>query len=223
MVMKHYLPLLAVLVACACLPVTKSVGDANATETGGTDTDTETDTTTGDGTQTDATTDTGGPVCASDEPVGGGVYFCGGIGFDHQKEPAMCGLAAPRPCENPGEGSNCTADADCGGDSLCKQHDDVDFGSYCRCGPPPCETAADCGSGTTCYCGSSTNGACLPSNCATDEDCDGMLCAVSVDACGVHGLYCTTAEDLCVGNSDWPCTYVPENGRWEPIGAIGCP
>jgi hypothetical protein len=45
---------------------------------------------------------------------------------------------------------------------------------------------------------------------------------VAFDACGVQGLFCTTPDDLCDGH-EFPCVFVPENGRWEPVGAIGCP
>jgi hypothetical protein len=213
--MKLYSLLLAVLGAAACLPATNSVGNADAT-------DSTTDSTTGTVAQTEGTTATGEPPCNPDEPVGGGVYLCGGPGHQHQKEPATCELAEPRPCETPGEAGNCMADADCEGAELCEQHEDVDFGSYCRCEPPTCETTADCGPDSSCHCGANPSGSCVPSNCATDEDCDGQLCAVSLDACGVQGLFCTTDEDLCDGN-EFACVYVPENGRWEPSGAIGCP
>ncbi|PCC71635.1 hypothetical protein SAMN02745121_01178 [Nannocystis exedens] len=159
-------------------------------------------------------------LCVPDEPLDYGRYRCGEGGHEHQREPALCQLAAANPCTTPGEGSTCSEDADCGG-GTCEQREDVDLGVFCECLPPSCEATEDCAAGTSCYCTWNGSGRCMPSNCATDEDCGGAVCAVSQDACGVHGLFCTTPEDLCDG--EFGCIYVAENARWEEVGAVGCP
>lgn len=213
--LRHPLAFL-LLAGTACVPGSIKVGEDTEGTASGSGSTAATDS---DG-ETVTTTDTTAAMCVPDEPIEYGRYRCGEAGHEHQKDPALCQLAVPRPCTDPGEGSSCTQNADCGG-GTCEQREDVDFGSYCYCAPPTCETTAACGDGNSCYCTFDGSGRCMPSNCATDADCGAELCAISQDACGVLGLFCTTPEDLCDG--EFACVYVQDAARWEPVGALGCP
>lgn len=200
--------------------------DESPTSSGSTDSSSGTDSSTS--AETSTTEETGAPACADDEEVGGGVYRCGDSGREHQKEPASCELLVPMPCMDTsgtdpfGQPSTCQTDLDCGGSvhATCQQFASADFGSYCGC-VPRCETSSDCDAGSTCHCGDLPHGECRPSNCATDSDCGDELCAVSWDACGIHGLYCTTPEDECEG--EFGCIYDTDAGKWVEGGADGCP
>jgi hypothetical protein len=92
-------------------------------------------------------------------------------------------------------------------------------------GSAGCVTDDDCGPGQACVCGSVAT-QCVPAECSTDEDCDG-LCLLSrgpdPNCCGsgsVAGLFCEregstcAAENNCAGNGR-ACVYIPESDRFE--------
>lgn len=218
----------------ACLPASKGVGDAATTDDGGTTlpSDTHGPTSTGEATgASEAATTTGAPVptCDDDHAIGGGLWQCS-EGRRHQRDPAVCEPAASEACTQPGPppeveyvGTPCEGDDDCAGSKWgdrCTQRHSADFGDFCECGRRVCTTTADCNADESCVC-PDQGGSCLPANCTTDADCGDQLCALSEDACGRHGLFCTTTGDTCLGGAQG-CIFVPENGHWEP-GAIGCP
>jgi hypothetical protein len=194
--MKTWIAILGVAVLGACDPSTKDVGDIEPAA-----------------------------VCESDEPIGGGAYLCDESQHEHQREDAACEVQELPPCTMPDEFARCSSDAQCGEGELCVQSDPMadDAPPSCDCLPSPCAAADDCTASTTCYCGMNARGECVDAGCQIDADCGSYLCAASKDACGVHGLHCTTPDDLCDPATAWPCTFIPETGRWENSGAIGCP
>jgi len=111
------------------------------------------------------------------------------------KAPKTC----PAPCDDFGDGVCNTKYVDfCGCQYPCLTDSDCPADAACLCnGALPAE-----GGGTYDYVPSSE---CVPAACHTDADCAPFLCAVSPGICGygdVHGLFCHTPEDECVGDQD---------------------
>jgi hypothetical protein len=114
----------------------------------------------------------------------------------------------------------CESEVDCEGDPC-------DF--YCM-RPSLCFTDADCSAGEVCVCqgmyGEDGNGAlganvCLPSECESRADCDGLPCAIGYNgfwAGSLEGVFCHTPEDDCTTASDCGsneyCRYRKEQTRW---------
>jgi hypothetical protein len=205
----------------ACTPPTEEVGDAPDTETDTTATATAT-ASTGASSGDETAADTGVASCEGDAPVGGGAWQCPDNERTHQRDPAQCDAIDWPACTDPGGG--CATDDDCSPGRVCAQLSDEQAGDMplCGCLERPCTIADDCPDDFTCFCGSGSRGSCEPANCETDADCGGELCATSVDACGVGGLYCTSPADECDGGT-YGCVWEVEVGHFVEGGAIGCP
>jgi hypothetical protein len=122
--------------------------------------------------------------------------------------------------------TQCESDEDCGGDRC-------DY--YCE-RPSSCMTDGDCSSDDVCLCqgmyGEDGNGAlsgnlCLPSECESESDCNGLPCALGYNGFWggtLEGVFCHTPEDECSAASDCSsneyCRYRRGESRWvcEGIG-----
>ncbi|MEE9384357.1 MAG: hypothetical protein V3V08_13215 [Nannocystaceae bacterium] len=119
------------------------------------------------------------------------------------------------PCVDPGEAPGCLANSDCTLDpyGMCLQRNDVspshDPQAYCFC-DYGCRSDDDCGlPGYICapFGVVVERGRCIPSNCASDDQCDSRMCAMTFplpeDVCfgtpPFEGgeLVCMTGEDEC--------------------------
>ena len=112
-------------------------------------------------------------------------------------------------CLEPLEGSTCTEDADCVEHAFgtCREAITCGFtAGQCGC-VYGCETDLDCGEGQLCLCAGEGNGRsqCVPTGCATDDDCGGSACAASTDpfdAPNIARFACHAGGDLCCSNAD---------------------
>lgn len=107
------------------------------------------------------------------------------------------------------------------------------FDSGCDCAYP-CAVDSDCGTDAVCLCASGRElneqtypvidvSQCVTSNCNSDEDCGGFLCAASRDICRyrVLGLFCHSESDECLSDLDCidlgqgdRCSYDNGGQRW---------
>jgi hypothetical protein len=115
-------------------------------------------------------------------------------------------------CDNGEGGAGATPDPRCSTfeHGYCETYDfdggwagEPSFTGYCRSG---CVIDADCGPGFICLCDepdSPTGGACRPSNCRTDRNCnDGYLCASYSGSCSADGYACQQPTDNCLVDAD---------------------
>jgi hypothetical protein len=150
----------------------------------------------------------GVPSCIHPIARVSGFVACDG-GWVHREQQADCPSQLPR-AEGVGVvESGCTSDADCTEhpEGWCYRADP----NPSVCGAPSgrfvgrcdygCVRDEDCAPGTICMCGAST-GECVPSDCITDADCSGLLCASSNS-----GFACQTASDECMVSADCPAGY----------------
>lgn len=170
---------------------------------------------------------------------GGGHPPIGEVPLKHFPAGATCRSTRPAGQNNDDGGKTCDADAgafcQCGSDSECTD------GTNGRCiitgngGPhctyDACSTSADCtGANTSCACGDvdpSSYNVCVPSNCKVDTDCGSNgYCSPSLGSCGTYGgeyggVYCHTANDECVNDSDCSdggrgfCAFDTEAAKWS--------
>lgn len=170
-----------------------------------------------------------------------------GIDGDHRGVDAACGVvgtdSSTAPLDRLDAGVDASVDSDSGVDAsvpTCAEDRRLEFrgGLYeCTNGTVhrfsnkacavdgDCTSDEDCRSDELCHCGREGSGnTCVPAGCRTNADCDGKLCVLSQDACGVHGYYCETEEDRCVaGAAETGCVYWESRKHWDRGGAIGCP
>lgn len=183
-------------------------------------------------------------ACSSSSNLGtpgdGGVGGEGGpgpvVGVPTQHIPSGATCRATRGPGNSGNGFTC---ADGGFSGCCGTDADCTDGTNGRCtitgngGPhctyDVCSSSSDCPTGNSCACGdvnAYSYNICVPSNCRTDSDCGtGGYCSPSLGTCGTYGgeyagIYCHTAQDQCVNDSDCAgpnghCSYNLETSRWE--------
>jgi hypothetical protein len=101
--------------------------------------------------------------------------------------------------------------------------------AQCKSG---CVEDADCEAGFVCSCtsgASPTGGECVPSDCTTDADCGGSLCASARQMCGELRFACQSQADECASDEDCSsaghgiCTIGVEGHRECFGGACGRP
>ena len=126
-------------------------------------------------------------------------------GWRHRPVAQECPSRVPRTEEIPASGGmdGCTSDADCDAESYgwCATATvGASESNYCLYG---CVSDDDCAEGTICQCADPV-GQCVPSDCTTDADCNGLLCASYVDnpGCNFPAFACQTPEDECMSDSD---------------------
>jgi hypothetical protein len=152
-------------------------------------------------------------------------------GFSHRPTAVRCQAIngdADAPAPGPGIGAP--------EPQLCGTQDctELEFG-YCSYGPtgPQCKSGciedADCPSGSICSCSngnSPTGGECVASDCTTDADCGGGLCATTREMCGELRFACQSDADECMADSDCEngiCSLGAEGHRNCFQGACGRP
>jgi hypothetical protein len=128
-------------------------------------------------------------------------------GWRHRPVAQECPSQLPRNDEIPAGGGadGCTSDADCserphGWCATARELNSQDNNNRCSYG---CVSDADCADGTICECGSLI-GKCVQSDCTTDADCYGLLCASYIDSpgCNFPAFACQTPEDKCMIDAD---------------------
>ena len=138
--------------------------------------------------------------------------------------------SAPEPPSGIDAATNgCTRHSDCdeGMNGKCITGNGY-MGRYYRCAYDNCTTDADCGSGTLCYCTTSSAAWCTyEGNCRVDADCGGGLysyCSPAMGSdCGgshsVSGYYCHTPQDSCIDDSDCKgtdyCNFDEYKASWQ--------
>jgi hypothetical protein len=207
--MKRTLPFLAVLVAGACIPATKSVGEATETEgsTGSTGS-------TGDS-STDSVPGSTGVTATGSLPPGDGSTTTGDASDVTTGEPPFECVPSPGELQCDVLAQDCPAGSHCvPGDvgsnfsegSLCVPLSDAPAERYDACTPDLATCTDDCAEGTFCREGTSVPGMCLgmcdisgdPGSCLPDEMC----------------LYCASCNfGLCVATCD----------PFEPQCPLGAP
>ena len=158
--------------------------------------------------------------CEAPQDLGGGYLACAD-GFRVRSEEIACtAVVPPGTCGNwPGHtGSSCSSDADC-----------TDY-PHGRCLENPaspviscgcsyfCQSDADCGEGSICYCGPGAAEApiCIPADCKTGDDCESGLCGLSESQfcwSRAFALQCLDAESECRTDAecgDASCSPDPE-------------
>lgn len=115
---------------------------------------------------------------------------------------------------------NCTRDADCtaGTNGRCTPR----LGpAGCGCSYDTCTSDGDCSAATSCICRATPDSYeanfCVSSNCRVDADCGSNgYCSPSCGGSG--GIYCRTAADTCVDDSECPldttCNFDSERRSW---------
>ena len=160
-------------------------------------------------------------------PAGGGLTSCDSSRIERVEVAACSTTAHPPPTERcPASATGeCTQHGDCVDreNGRCFPHypqlASVDSGCECVYG---CVEDADCDPGQVCFC-MEDRGECVNAGCRSNDDCGEYACVASRDACGTHGLYCTTAQDKCEAGTDGGCVYWTDRGYWDAGGALGCP
>lgn len=201
-------------------PAMTATGDVSTTTTG---------TTTGDMTTSDGTT--GAAECEEflqkpENELPAGLARCPDDTV-HRHTAVMCAHPyEPNVCDERG---GCDEPCDGLGDGSCTEQ----YPGYCRCAFP-CSSDADCSADAACLCASGIGDEevintteCMPANCRTDADCDGFECGLSPDFCfGAEGLFCRSAADECVAQSDCPpgkhCSFETDVQRWVCIDTGTC-
>jgi len=131
-------------------------------------------------------------------------------GYSHRPQAVRCqppssvgADAAPGEGIAPPEPQSCNG-ADCS--LLPNGYCDVASGYYalpvCKSG---CFEDSDCEAGSVCSCtsgASPTGGECVKSDCTTDDDCGGSLCASARQTCGEPRFACQTEADQCQSDAD---------------------
>lgn len=170
----------------------------------------------------------GGVVGEGGKPLTGvpSLHIPSGTACRATRGPGITGSGVA--CPDGGFPGCCTADADCtdGTNGRCT----ITGNGGPHCTYDQCSTSNDCAAGKSCGCGDINQysyNVCVPSNCRTDSDCGaGGYCSPTLDfTCGTYGgeyagVYCHTAQDQCVNDSDCAgpngrCSYNPETSRWE--------
>ena len=124
---------------------------------------------------------------------------------------ADAGLDAPAACLEAGQ--CCQQDSDCTASPHGYCENDFSDGripvNYCQYG---CVADSECGVGEVCLCGDPV-GACVPSPCTSDADCNGLACTTyeAFPGCGGIAISCQTPEDTC--GSDADCSATIEGGK----------
>ena len=171
----------------------------------------------------------------ADPGLGGGGLGGGGLGGggpevgwrpgSDRPGPSTCSPEIPQPpCTDPGvDATSCHADGDCidGEYGECVQAIGM-IGNYCKC-EYACSTNADCERGERCVCADALRGhfehsACVPAECASGDDCESGVCALSLffNGCSHEAVFaCRGAADECASDADCAgrsCAY--DDGAW---------
>jgi len=132
------------------------------------------------------------------DPSPTGYIACDGNSL-HRESQVTCPSRIPRASQCPS--GDCKLDSECTAKSngYCTTSSSSAL-CYCDYG---CTTDADCGSGFVCLCAEPV-GRCVKAQCATDADCNGLLCLKTSDTTCSEIFACQTPKDTCASNAD--CT-----------------